>query len=192
MNDSWRRGCGCYAPWIALSEPGSATTAGASGSAARSRPPMPRPGSTPACGADRGTRRRNCREGGVIAALNAAAGTFSAGRDTRVGNLQQRDALLLVRVCPRDHAHARLSRAGVVGQVRHVRRDIQKVARLDPDMLPQTLAVPHARFARNHIHGAFMLLMQMRFGATARRNRDNVQTESLRARRLRRHALEHL
>ena len=100
----------------------------------------------------------------------------STPRRTMPGrNVEQRHAFLLVGVGAGDDSDARLGVARVVGQVRRVGGDVKEVARAHPDVLAQALAVPHPGFAGDDIDGAFVIFMQMRFGAAAGRDRDAVQ-----------------
>jgi len=56
--------------------------------------------------------------------------------DAGVGDRQQGDAFLLVGIGTGDEAEARHGIAGVVGQVRDVRRNIEEVARVEPHVFP--------------------------------------------------------
>jgi hypothetical protein len=51
---------------------------------------------------------------------------------------------------------------------------VRKIAGTHPHMLAQTFALPHPGLARYHVDSAFVVFMQVWFGAAAWWNRDNV------------------
>src|SRR5579862_1321071 len=72
--------------------------------------------------------------------------------------------------------------------MRGIRWNVEKISRVQPDMLAQARAVPCAGLAAQDVDGALMLRMQVRLRPAPRRNRDHVHTELLRSGRLRGHA----
>ena len=76
---------------------------------------------------------------------------------------QQNDTLLLVGISTCDDCHATFCVAPIVGQVRHVDRDVKKVAGAGDEVVLKSIAVPTAGFAAQDINGRFVAFVLMRF-----------------------------
>lgn len=107
-----------------------------------------------------------------------------------IGYVQESDALLFIWVGSSDQSDAWHGVARVIGQMRNVGWNVGEIAGTHPHMLLEAVAVPHASLAGDYVDGAFVVLVEMGFGASAGRNGDQVQAERMCARRFGGNTLE--
>ena len=75
----------------------------------------------------------------------------------RVELRQQHEAFLIVRIGAGDDGDAFGRLAQVIGQMRHVGGDVEKVAGFGDEMMLEPLTIPHAGFAAEHVDRAFVV-----------------------------------
>lgn len=77
-----------------------------------------------------------------------------------------------------DHRDARLRLAGIIRPMRHIRGDINEIAGRADDVLFEPLAEMHSRFATENIDRRLVRVVLVRLGATARRDRNDLEMNS--------------
>ena len=97
---------------------------------------------------------------------------------------QHDDAFLLVGVGARNHGCRRLGLAQVVGQVRRVGGNVDKVAGARDHVVLERLAVIHAHLAAQHVKRRLVRLVLVGLGASARRDGQKLHVDGRRARGL--------
>jgi len=97
---------------------------------------------------------------------------------------QQDDALLFVGVGARDEGDASFGRAGVVGQVGHVGRNVDEIARIDLHVLLKIFSVPHAGDSAERVDCGFVGRVFVCFGSAVGRDGDELHMKGARADRL--------
>ena len=75
---------------------------------------------------------------------------------------EEHDALLFVGIGPGKHNATRLVLAGVVRQMGHARRNVQKFSGLDGCMFLQHFPIPHFGLAAYDVNGRFMVFVKVR------------------------------
>ena len=100
--------------------------------------------------------------------------------DQRFQFRQQDDAFLFVRVGARDHRRAGLV-ADIGRKMRHVCGNIEHFAGADGHEVLEPLAVPHYGFAFDNVDRGLVALVFVRLGAAARRYRQQMHADALRA-----------
>jgi len=75
------------------------------------------------------------------------------------------NALLFVRVGAGDDGHGIVRRAGIVGQVGHVSRDVEEVVWVEHHVVLELRTVPHGAAAAEHVDGGFVTRVFVSLGA---------------------------
>ena len=101
---------------------------------------------------------------------------------------QKDDTLLLVGIGACNNRNNAFRLAKIVGQMRHISRDVDKVSGPSGKMLFQSLAIPHSGFAAQDIEGGLVVPMFVRFSLSARWDRQDLQMNPLSAHRFGRNA----
>ena len=101
---------------------------------------------------------------------------------------KQNDAFLLVRIGTRNNRDHRFGHAGIVGKMRNVSGNIEKISRLDDGMVFQTFSVPHVPLTTYGIDRRLVSGVLMRLCASLRRNTKKLHMDRFCADRLRRNA----
>ena len=89
-------------------------------------------------------------------------------------------AFLFVGVGAGDDSDGAFGSARVVGEMRHVCRDIEEVRGAEQDVLLQLIAVPHATDSTEHVDGALVRGVFVGFGAATRRDGQHLHVDGLR------------
>jgi hypothetical protein len=99
---------------------------------------------------------------------------------------QQYDAFLLIWICAGDNRYATFGRAKIIREMRHTRRNVDKISGPSVKIHFESFAVPQARVTAQDIDGGFVAAMLVGLGPSAGRDGHYLQVDSLRTGRLRR------
>jgi hypothetical protein len=98
---------------------------------------------------------------------------------------QQDDAFLFVGVGAGDDGDGAFRGARVVGQVGHVRRDVEEVCGPEQDVVLELMAVPHGAYSAEHVDRALVGCVLVGFGSAAGRDGKQLHVDGLGANRFR-------